>query len=381
LILTNHAFALQDGIINMEEWIIWIKAEHTAKRAALKGSGDKWIKTFLETLARGCDAEELKRYTESPEEAAARTGPTVPMLNAARELHARMSALSSSKGVTRPDLSKANRGDFKTFNNLDNNADGLISMAEWMDYIERAHAHMRSQQKGKGDKVRLPSSFLSATCDPLSHALTPPLRYVSLDSPSLCLSPMQWLKNLLGNLDKGCCLAEAECFKETEEEAAARVGPTSPDLEHANMIYDRIAALNESEGASQADLIKANRGNFRLFEKMNLDENDSVSREEFLNFLIETHRVKRAKKKGTGDKACMHIPPFPRPPTMPISRSILPTDRCCDALCAVVAQISPQDPRSWLRRGRDEALQGDPRGGCLTNRTQRAAVRASEEPV
>ena len=117
---------------------------------------------------------------------------------------------------------------------------------------------------------------------------------------------VQWLKNLLAGLEKGCCLAERECVKETEEEAEARAGPLAADLEHANMIYDRIAAMSDpTDMISECDLIVANRGNFGLFAGMDVDTSGLVSKQEFINFIMETHSAKRKRKRGSGDKACL----------------------------------------------------------------------------
>ena len=44
------------------------------------------------------------------------------------------------------------------------------------------------------------------------------------------------------------------------------------------------------------------RGDFGLFEQMDIDNDDNTTLKEFTDFLVRTHRAKRAKMRGSGDK-------------------------------------------------------------------------------
>jgi len=59
--------------------------------------------------------EECRRYKETPEQAATRTGPTAAMMKLAGITYHRIAAYSEEEGIVKKDLVMANRGDFGTF--------------------------------------------------------------------------------------------------------------------------------------------------------------------------------------------------------------------------------------------------------------------------
>ena len=80
---------------------------HMQKRKQELGSGDDWLHQTLVDLEVACAQHDLKTKEESPEEAAEREGPTVPMMEMASLLFRKLASLSASEGVSRADFIKA----------------------------------------------------------------------------------------------------------------------------------------------------------------------------------------------------------------------------------------------------------------------------------
>jgi len=223
-----------DGV-TIDEWMGYLITTHRGKRATLKGSGDKWFMGLMHKLELSLDEYQLLNYKESVEEAMQRTGPTEAMITYARMLYTRIGKLSHDRvpGVSKPDLVKANRGDYGTFERMDTDADGSITIQEWCEFLQTTHAEKRKKKKGTGDK---------------------------------------WLKQLLGTLNKGCLDEEQKRQQETPEEAALRTGPTDVDVEHAFVTYTRMASFSEEDGVTKRDLVMAHRGDHKIFEAMDTSE-------------------------------------------------------------------------------------------------------------
>ena len=122
---------------------------HMQKRKQELGSGDDWLHQTLVDLEVACAQHDLKTKEESPEEAAEREGPTVPMMEMASLLFRKLASLSASEGVSRSDFIKA-KGEPKVWNLIDKDKDGKVELDRWMEYIHTTHAKKRKETEGSG---------------------------------------------------------------------------------------------------------------------------------------------------------------------------------------------------------------------------------------
>ena len=98
--------------------------------------------------------------------------------------------------------------------------------------------------------------------------------------------------------------AAASVSNETEAESAARDGPTAKMKEASALLFNRISAYSACDGSeiSKKDLITAHRGDFSIFEHMDSNNDDRVTLGEWNSWIEATHKEKRAKRAGSGDK-------------------------------------------------------------------------------
>ena len=74
-------------------------------------------------------------------------------------------------------------------------------------------------------------------------------------------------------------------------------------LEEAEVIYRLVSAVGgETDLMEKTELIKANGGDFKLFEALDEDESGTVTLEEWLAYLKKTRALKGAKKPEKGDR-------------------------------------------------------------------------------
>ena len=72
----------------------------------------------------------------------------------------------------------------------------------------------------------------------------------------------------------------------------------------AESVFEDVAKLNGGEDTITKDeLVAAQGGDFKTFEKINMESDDGeVTREEFLQFLCDNEDTKNGKKHGKGTK-------------------------------------------------------------------------------
>ena len=138
------------GNISLEQWMNWVTAKHAKKRAEKRGSGDAWIAGLLHALEVGCDKFELAHAQETPEEAAARDGPTEQMLNLARTIHERITAMSGTngEGMSQEAFARAEAGKMNIFGEISTASRGIVDMATWIEYITTTHSRKRKARRG-----------------------------------------------------------------------------------------------------------------------------------------------------------------------------------------------------------------------------------------
>ena len=145
--------------------------------------------------------------------------------------------------VRREDLLAAHNGDFKVFEGMDTDASGDITLEEWNTFLKR-------KMKAKGKKGQM------------------------------------WVSNFLNtlnvNLNKTLALA---------------------DLGLAKTVFRQIAAVGgDDKTVRKEDLIRAHRGDFKIFDSMDMDDSGEVTETEWIAYLRDMKRIKGAKNPEKGEK-------------------------------------------------------------------------------
>jgi len=134
----------------LEEWMSYFHETHCQKRKKEQGSGDKWMLETLVILETACAQHDLKTKEETPEEAAEREGPTVPMMEMASLVFRKLASLSAADGMIKADFLAA-KGEAKLWGFMDKDKDGRVELDEWLNYIHETHTAKRKEDKGSGD--------------------------------------------------------------------------------------------------------------------------------------------------------------------------------------------------------------------------------------
>jgi len=95
---------------------------------------------------------------------------------------------------------------------------------------------------------------------------------------------------------------------ESADEAAQRVGPTEEMNKASALMFNRIADYSPFDPSmAKHDLITVHRGDFKVFSRMDADNDDRVTKEEWNAYVEATHAEKRKKRAGSGDKWLMTL--------------------------------------------------------------------------
>jgi len=185
--LSNGLHSLHSGVASVGKGV----ASLGASGVATLGSGVSSVTSGVATMgSKQLDSllVSIATFTETEEEATQRVGPTPAMMQAAELLYKRIAALNEPRSTMRKaDLVQATRGDFKTFERMDQDSDGIVTLVEFFAWIETSHSERRAKKRGSGDR---------------------------------------WIKTLLGTLEQGVLEAETRAGAgESEAEAAQRTGP------------------------------------------------------------------------------------------------------------------------------------------------------------
>ena len=208
-----------------------------------KKRGLHWLNTFLHTLERGCGKLGL-----SPEQ--------IADINRVYHLIAGLGTAHDLEGgglITQDKLIKAQGGNYRFFEAIDTAQTGHITPDQWLESLRNMHKAKGAVKIGKADR---------------------------------------WLHSLLFTLERGC---GARHF-------------TAQQLAEAKTVFDLLASV-ETEDASiditvvtRRQLIRAQGGDFKLFEKLDVDGDASVTIEEWLDYLRRTHAEKSKSRVERGDK-------------------------------------------------------------------------------
>ena len=247
--------ANEDATVTMTEWKDWLKATHEAKRKKKVGSGDKWLLNLLTTLEKGCCEHEMAMTQQAPLKDALALD---PMMEMTALLFDRMEAFTPGKGICKADFIACSRGDFRFFDEIDTDGDLSISSKEWTTHIANQRSEKEKIGQGSGDA---------------------------------------WLRGYIYTLSVGCAMYDGERYEETAEEAEVRDCPPPYMMEVAALIFHRMASFSEGD-----DLTTAHRGDFKIFSKMDSDQNNEVTKVEFISWIHQEHSEKRKKKRGAGDR-------------------------------------------------------------------------------
>jgi len=71
-----------------------------------------------------------------------------------------------------------------------------------------------------------------------------------------------WARNFVHAMEKGVVTLVDSKYKETEEEAAARIGPTLPAREHAFLVFQRLAGMAKKSGKKVPLMATVTKANF-----------------------------------------------------------------------------------------------------------------------
>ena len=133
---------------------------------------------------------------------------------------------------------------------LERSGDGTVDREEWHRYLKEEHARRGEKKATKGD---------------------------------------QWFKSLMRSLRRGCGM---ELEEETEEEQA-RDGLLDRQIAECEEVYTLVAGLLEDDGRlHKEELVKAHGGDYRVFEKMDTDHDNTVSLDEWKAWIVAKHRAK-----------------------------------------------------------------------------------------
>lgn len=247
-----------------EKWLETMQEEKTTLLGPGEGAVAPWRKEELFGFRRGIIDLKIKGFTETEVEVAKRKGPHKPHLLLAEWLFDRLAAYDDpDDGVTKEALEIAYQGNSDVFEDLDRN--GIITKDEFLSYLSKIHTAKRAKQVGLGD---------------------------------------QWLQMTLTTLESGCDVHDLATFRESPQEAATRTGPTEEHIAYARTIFQGMSKLSEPRDTMRKeDLVTVQGGDFRMLEKMDLNSDGVVTVGEWLAFITREHSIKRAKRKGSGDKA------------------------------------------------------------------------------
>ena len=174
-----------------------------------------------------------------------------------------LSALDSDgdgNTVSQDELIAAHRGDFKLFEKMDTDSDDAVTSDEFQKCLADTYA---TKKPGRADK---------------------------------------WLLSLLHTLKKGVEVEpektmlrlEALKKKRADEEAAWQ-----KKMNEAKKVFKMIAELEESpETITREALVAAQLGDFKTFDKMNSNDDQEISEEEWLQWLTTSYKA----KARTGDQ-------------------------------------------------------------------------------
>jgi hypothetical protein len=105
-----------------------------------------------------------------------------------------------------------------------------------------------------------------------------------------------WLTGFLHALEQGLVTVEEAIYSETLEEANERAGPTSLMMEHAWVVFRRMADLDgEGKGeVTRRGFCLAHRGDFGTFDLIDSDQSGHVEHDEWAQFVLQEHTARRA---------------------------------------------------------------------------------------
>jgi len=160
--------------------------------------------------------------------------------------------------ITKEQLVAAHGHDFKLFEQIDRDGDGVVTLTEWHEFLRRTHV-----ERGlKGDKWLL--SILATLSRRLKVDEVQPV----------ALHDKEWHR-----------LNDSEWYASWDEA-----------LEEARETYDMINALEPAGGGiTEAKLTQAQKGNFGLFKKIDPDASGTVTYEEWIGYIQKTHETKGDK--------------------------------------------------------------------------------------
>ena len=192
----------------------------------------------------------------------------------------RMACITPGKAsVTESEFIIAQRRDYGVFGKIDTTGKGEITLQEWSTWLRTKHTEKRGQKRGSGDT---------------------------------------WLKALLKGFELGMDEFDVEHAHETEEDAAAREGPTEVLMHMARTVHERVVALSETRGKGVSKEALARAGNSAIYgdvlaysqteaglrEGRGLSEVDGqacIPVVTWLAYLEHAHRSKHKNQRGSGD--------------------------------------------------------------------------------
>lgn len=142
------------------------------------------------------------------------------------------------------------------FESIDLEGNGFVSSEEWSEYIYDRHSEMRADASGSGDA---------------------------------------WLCSFLHSLETGCDEFDLAHAQETEEESAAREGPTEEMLNLARTVHERITGISgtSGEGMSHDGFARAEAGKTAIYREIGAAKNGVVTMETWIEYVVSTHSRKR----------------------------------------------------------------------------------------